>query len=72
VFLTVIESLDRVLSIPANYVFWNLVVVEYAVIKSIVDSVNFKVRPPPTSVHLIGACLMGVYLTGVHLLACVS
>jgi hypothetical protein len=38
VFLAAIESPDRALSIPTNCVFHDLVVVEYAVAESIVDS----------------------------------
>jgi hypothetical protein len=38
VFLVAIELLNRVLSIPANYVFQNLVVVKHAVAEDIIDS----------------------------------
>jgi hypothetical protein len=48
VFLAAIESPHRALSIPANGVFPNLVVVERAVAEGVVDSVSSKVRPPPT------------------------
>jgi hypothetical protein len=50
VFLTAIESLNRVLSIPANGVFQNLVVDERAVADYIVDSVSLKVRPPELAI----------------------
>ena len=39
-FLTAIELADRVLSIPANGIFQNLVVVERAVAEGVVDSVS--------------------------------
>jgi hypothetical protein len=38
VILTAIESPNRALSVPANGIFQNLVIVEYAVAEGVVDS----------------------------------